>query len=83
MIKSVDFIIECGTGGHWDEDGCSLLMKRIDNPSNDVVILRIGETVQFMDSDANKAVYLDYLVRNVTYCYVNDTDVDEMKRGTL
>lgn len=50
-------------------------MKRIDNPSNDVVIPRIGETVKFMDSDANKSVYLDYLVRNVTYCYVSDTDV--------
>lgn len=75
MIKSVDFIIECGTGGHWDEDGCSLLMKRIDNPSNDVVIPRIGETVQFMDKDSNKMVYLEYLVRNDTYCYVNDTDI--------
>lgn len=75
MIKNVDFQIESGTGGHWDEDGCPLLMKQIKNPAGDVVIPRIGETVQILDPNTDKILYLDYLVRNVTYAYVNDTDV--------
>lgn len=76
MIRNVDYRIKCGTGGHWDEDGCDLLMAHISGPSNDIIIPRIGETVQFRDNNTDKVVYLEYLVRNVTYTYANDHDID-------
>ena len=76
MIRNVDYRIKCGTGGHWDEDGCDLLIFHMNNPSNDIIIPRIGETVRFRDSSTGNIVYLDYLVNNVTYIYENNHDVD-------
>lgn len=76
MIRNVDYRIKCGTGGHWDEDGCDLLMFHISGLSNDVIIPRIGETVRFRDNNTDKIVYRDYLVQGVTYTYANDYEVD-------
>ena len=75
MIKNIDYIIESGTGGHWDEDGCPLLIKQIKNPSNDIVIPRIGETIQFRSNNDKLTKYLDYLVNDIVYMYTTDDDV--------
>lgn len=72
---NMSILIKSGTGGHYDYDGCDLLIKKID--IKDFPIPRIGETIRVPKKIAVEGkVSIEkhsYLVKDVCYWIVGDS----------
>lgn len=78
---NMSIYVKSGTGGYSDDDGCDLLVKKIEDPN--FPIPRIGESIDILEKtdsldwkDANGdpfKEYHQYLVTNVRYWIGNDS----------